>query len=67
MLYYIRDNLGKLIGFKKDNETYFYQKNIQENITGIYRSGDTSPSDLTPKSKDLKIQIWVYLLQQIHL
>lgn len=36
MLYYIRDDLGNLIGFKKDNETYFYQKNIQEDITGIY-------------------------------
>jgi len=36
MLYYIRDDQGGLLGFKKDNETYFYQKNIQEDITGIY-------------------------------
>lgn len=36
MLYYIWDALNHLIGFKKDGKIYFYEKNNQEDIIGIY-------------------------------
>lgn len=38
MLYYIRDEKNRLLGFKYNEELYFYQKNNQEDIIGIYDS-----------------------------
>ena len=36
MLYYIRDEKNSLLGFKYNEDLYFYQKNNQEDIIGIY-------------------------------
>lgn len=36
MLYYIRDDNNNLLGFKYNGVTYFYKKNLQEDIIGIY-------------------------------
>ncbi len=36
MLYYIRDDNNNLIGFKANNTTYYYKKNYQNDIIGIY-------------------------------
>lgn len=36
VLYYLRDNMGELIGFMINDNTYYYQKNFQGDITGIY-------------------------------
>ena len=38
MLYYIRDEKNRLLGFKYNEDLYFYQKNNQEDIIGIYDS-----------------------------
>ena len=38
MLYYIRDDNNKLIGFRYNGVTYYYKKNIQEDIIGILDS-----------------------------
>ena len=38
MLYYIHDDNNKLIGFRYNGETYYYKKNIQEDIIGILDS-----------------------------
>ena len=35
MIHYLRDNNGDLIGLKHNNNIYYYQKNIQRDITGI--------------------------------
>ena len=37
MLYYIYDN-NEIIGLKYDNQTYFYKKNLQGDIIGLYNS-----------------------------
>ncbi len=36
MLYFIRDDNNNLLGFKYNDILYYYQKNTQEDITGIY-------------------------------
>ena len=36
MLYYMRTGENELIGLKYNKETYYYQKNYQGDITGIY-------------------------------
>lgn len=38
MIYYIRDNKGNLLGFKYNNDLYYYVKNVQEDIIGILNS-----------------------------
>ena len=38
MLYYIHDDNNKLIGFRYNGVTYYYKKNIQEDIIGILDS-----------------------------
>lgn len=38
MLYYIRDEKNRLLGFKYNEDLYFYKKNNQEDIIGIYDS-----------------------------
>ena len=38
MLYYIRDENNKLIGFRFNSTTYYYQKNFQDDIIGIYNN-----------------------------
>ena len=38
VLYYIRDDNNKLIGFRYNGVTYYYKKNIQEDIIGILDS-----------------------------
>ena len=38
VIYYIYDDSGYLLGFKYNNEIYYYQKNYQNDITGIYDS-----------------------------
>ncbi len=35
MLYYIRDDVGSLIGMKYNEDVYYYIKNLQEDIIGI--------------------------------
>lgn len=35
MIYYLRDSNSGLIGLKHNDTTYYYQKNAQEDITGI--------------------------------
>ncbi|MCI9110212.1 MAG: DNRLRE domain-containing protein [Bacilli bacterium] len=35
LLYFFRENDGNLIGFRKDNENYYYIKNLQNDIIGI--------------------------------
>ena len=37
MLYYIYDN-NEIIGLKYNNQTYFYKKNLQGDIIGLYNS-----------------------------
>ncbi len=36
VLYYLRDNVGELIGFVLNDTVYYYQKNLQGDIIGIY-------------------------------
>lgn len=36
MIYFIRDDDNNLLGLKYNDTLYYYQKNIQEDITGIY-------------------------------
>ncbi len=38
MIYYLRDSNSGLIGLKYNDTTYYYQKNAQEDITGIMDS-----------------------------
>ena len=38
MLYYKRAGENELVGFEYDNESYYYRKNYQNDITGIYNS-----------------------------
>ena len=38
MIYYIYDS-NEVIGFKYNSQTYFYKKNLQGDIVGIYNSG----------------------------
>ena len=38
MLYFLRDDKGELIGFKYNDLTYYYKKNFQKDIIGIYDS-----------------------------
>ncbi len=38
MLYYIYDDSANILGFKYNNKTYYYQKNYQNDIIGIYDS-----------------------------
>ena len=35
ILYFLRDGMGELFGFKYNNQTYFYQKNLQDDIIAI--------------------------------
>ena len=35
MIYYIRNNLKDLIGFRYNNNNYFYVKNLHDDIIGI--------------------------------
>lgn len=36
MIYYIRDEKNNLLGFRYNDDLYFYKKNIQNDIIGIY-------------------------------
>lgn len=36
VIYYIRDNENNVIGFIYNGETYYYKKNIQQDVIGIY-------------------------------
>lgn len=36
MIYYLRTEVDGLIGFKYNNDTYYYMKNNQSDIIGIY-------------------------------
>lgn len=38
MIYYLRDSNSKLIGLKYNNNLYYYQKNIQDDIIGLLDS-----------------------------
>ena len=38
VIYYIRDSLSNLVGFVYNNVTYYYKKNYQGDIIGIYNS-----------------------------
>ena len=38
VLYYMRTDNHDLIGLRYNNETYYYKKNYQEDIVGIYNS-----------------------------
>lgn len=38
VIYYLRDNTNNVIGFRYNNDTYYYKKNMQEDIIGIYDS-----------------------------
>ena len=40
MIYYIRNEVDNLIGFKYNNNIYYYIKNIQEDIIGIIDSNN---------------------------
>jgi len=39
MIYYIRDDVGSLIGMKYKDKMYYYIKNLQEDIIGIMDAG----------------------------
>lgn len=38
MIYYIRNTDGELLGLKYNNQLYYYKKNYQQDIIGIYNS-----------------------------
>lgn len=38
MIYYIRNTAGELLGLKYNNQLYYYKKNYQQDIIGIYNS-----------------------------
>lgn len=38
MIYYMRNSIDKLVGFKYNDLTYYYVKNLQNDIIGILDS-----------------------------